>query len=84
MSTAESRSGVEEGEALILLVCAEARLAAGETDRAVRTIADARERLLSQASRIDDAALRETFLAAVPENARTLRLAEAWLGPIPP
>jgi gamma-glutamyltranspeptidase/glutathione hydrolase len=46
----------------------------------VRAIADARARLLTTAGRIGDPAYRRSFLEDVPENARTLALAHAWLG----
>ena len=44
-----------------------------------RTIADARARLLAIAEKIADATYRRSFLERVPENARTLELAGAWL-----
>jgi two-component system sensor histidine kinase KdpD len=44
-------------------------------------IAAARERLSARAGRIADAALRASFLEAVPDNARTLALAAAWCPP---
>jgi hypothetical protein len=39
-------------------------------------IDEARRRLVEQAGKLDDVAMREGFLRAVPENARTLALAE--------
>ena len=39
----------------------------------------ARDRLLACANKIVDASLRESFLARVPENARIMELARAWL-----
>ncbi|APR76040.1 Adenylate cyclase [Minicystis rosea] len=57
------------------LVHAEALLANGHTDEAQTALAEARARLLAQAARIDDAALRRSFLDSVPEHARTLALA---------
>jgi hypothetical protein len=35
--------------------------------------------LLRIADRIDDPAYRQSFLECVPENARTLALAQVWL-----
>ncbi|HWO25255.1 MAG TPA: protein kinase [Kofleriaceae bacterium] len=53
--------------------------AAGDHAAARRAIAGARARLLAIADRIPDPAYRQSFLANVPENARTLALARAWL-----
>ncbi|WP_437593622.1 hypothetical protein [Sorangium sp. So ce1000] len=39
-----------------------------------------RDDLLSRAARIDEPALRESFLKSLSANARTLTLARAWLG----
>jgi hypothetical protein len=38
-------------------------------------------RLLRIADRIDDPAYQQSFLEGVPENARTLALAQVWLPP---
>jgi len=70
--------GIEEGEALVRLVHAEALHAAGRLDDARTAIGAARDRLLARAADID-APLRESFLANVPDNARTLEHARAWL-----
>jgi hypothetical protein len=66
--------------AFLRLVRAEALHATGALDAARAAIADARARLLAIADQIRDPAYRESFLDAVPENARTLALAHAWLG----
>jgi ATP/maltotriose-dependent transcriptional regulator MalT len=79
MALLASLDKVEEGEALLRLAHAEALEATGDHAAARAAIADARDRLLEAAERIDDAARRTTFLANVPENARTLALARAWL-----
>ncbi len=71
--------GVFRG-AFVRLAHAEAQHAAGAHDAARRTIAGARARLLAIADRIPDPAYRRSFLEDVPENARTLELARAWLG----
>jgi hypothetical protein len=67
-------------DAFARLARAEALHATGAADEARAAIADARARLLAVAGRVPDAGYRERFLAAVPENARTLALARAWLG----
>lgn len=79
MTLLEAQGKIEEGEALIRLVHAEALSATGDGDAARAAIADARDRLLAAAARIDDPALRDSFLHNVPENARTLARARAWL-----
>ncbi|HWU90827.1 MAG TPA: hypothetical protein VN253_26355, partial [Kofleriaceae bacterium] len=66
--------------ALVRLAHAEALHATGAHDGARRVIAEARARLLATAGEIPDPAYRQSFLEHVPENARTLALARAWLG----
>jgi hypothetical protein len=61
------------------LVAAEALAAVGEAVEAHRLLAYARADLLARAGRITAPDLRQSFLEAVPENARTLALARAWL-----
>ncbi|HWO25256.1 MAG TPA: hypothetical protein VNO30_41235, partial [Kofleriaceae bacterium] len=65
--------------AFVRLVRAEALQATGDPAAARRAIADARARLLAIADRIPDPAYRRSFLENVPENAKTLALARAWL-----
>jgi hypothetical protein len=65
--------------AFVRLVHAEALHAAGAHDAARCAIAEARARLFRIADRITDPAARRGFLDNVPENARTLALARAWL-----
>jgi tetratricopeptide (TPR) repeat protein len=79
MSILTSLDGIEEGESRIRVVYADALHAAGEAERARAAIAEARERLLARAAKVADTALRRSFLERVPENARTLARAEAWL-----
>jgi tetratricopeptide (TPR) repeat protein len=74
-------SGVEDGESLIRLVYAEALSANGDNEGARETVREARKRLLARASKVGDAELRASFLSNVPENARTLALAELLLRP---
>jgi eukaryotic-like serine/threonine-protein kinase len=62
---------LEEGEALVRLVYAEALHAAADP-RAPAALLDARNRLLDRAAKIRDPLLRRSFLERVPENARTL------------
>jgi len=66
---------IEEGETLVRLVHAEALAAVGRAGDFQAAIADAATHLRARAGKISDAAWRERFLAAVPDNARTLALA---------
>jgi eukaryotic-like serine/threonine-protein kinase len=68
----------EEGDALIGLVYAEALEARGDHEGAREAIGKARDRLLTRAANVTDAKLRGSFLEKIPENARTLALAETW------
>jgi eukaryotic-like serine/threonine-protein kinase len=70
---------IEEGGAFIHLAHAEALLASGEAGAARTAAAAGRARLLGQAEKIADAALRRSFLERVPENARLLDLASRLL-----
>jgi hypothetical protein len=69
--------------AFVRLAHAEALHATAAHDAAKRAIADAQARLLAIAARIPDPAYRQGFLEGVPEHARTLALARAWLGEPP-
>jgi hypothetical protein len=66
--------------AFVRLAHAEALHATGALDAARAAIAEARAHLLAIAGRIAEPAYRQGFLEDVPENARTLALARAWLG----
>jgi eukaryotic-like serine/threonine-protein kinase len=80
---APCRDRLTDGEARInhaRVVFAEALDANGEHAAARSALAAARDELLRMASKIPEARWRESFLARVPENARTLALAERWLG----
>jgi eukaryotic-like serine/threonine-protein kinase len=70
--------------AFVRLAHAEALHATGAHDAARRAIGDARADLLATAGRIGDPHHRHSFLHGVPENARTLALAGAWLDGAPP
>ncbi|MDI3282944.1 serine/threonine-protein kinase [Polyangium sp. 15x6] len=69
-----SLGGMEEGEALLRLVYAEALVASGSAASGKHAIFQARTRLLARANRMTDGATRESFLERVPENARTMEL----------
>jgi hypothetical protein len=65
--------------AFVRLAHAEALHATGAHDAARHAIAGARARLFAIAGRIADPDYKTSFLENVPENARTLALARAWL-----
>jgi hypothetical protein len=67
--------------AFVRLAHAEALHATGANAAARHAIAGAQAHLVTIAGRIADPAYRQSFLENVPENARTLALARAWLGP---
>lgn len=79
MALLDALSALEEGESLVRLVYAEALRHAGDRDVARGAIASARDRLLARAARISNPEWRQSFLENVPDNARTLALARAWL-----
>jgi ATP/maltotriose-dependent transcriptional regulator MalT len=64
--------GIDEGEAMVRLIHAEARRAAGDEAGAKAALRAARERLLERAAQIRDPDWRKSFLERVPENARTM------------
>ena len=68
----------------VRLVHAEALHATGAHDAARQAIAEARARLFAIAGKIPEPSYRTSFLESVPENARTLTLARAWLGDAAP
>jgi hypothetical protein len=61
------------------LVHAEALYASGAVSAARAAISAARDLLLARAIKIEDPAVRRSFLENVPENARTQELAAKWL-----
>jgi eukaryotic-like serine/threonine-protein kinase len=65
--------------AFVRLAHAEALHATGAHDAAARAVADARARLFAIADKITDPDYKASFLERVPENARTLALANTWL-----
>jgi tetratricopeptide (TPR) repeat protein len=74
-ATLEALGMIEEGDSLVRLVHAEALAAVGRSEEFAKAIACACAHLRARAAKISDAAWRERFLAAVPDNARTLALA---------
>ncbi|HEY0476230.1 MAG TPA: hypothetical protein VGD37_01830, partial [Kofleriaceae bacterium] len=66
--------------AFVRLAHAEALHATGAHDAAKHAIAAAQTQLFAIAARIGDPDYKKCFLDTVPENARTLALARAWLG----
>jgi len=81
--TAMGGCGIFRG-AFVRLAHAEALHATGAHDAARHAIAEARARLLAIADRVPDPAYQKSFLEDVPENARTLALARAWLDELAP
>ena len=77
MALLQSVGGVAQGEARIRLAYALALDALGHRLPAAQAYEQGRDRLLERASRISDDGWRESFLAGVPEHARTLQLAES-------
>jgi tetratricopeptide (TPR) repeat protein/predicted Ser/Thr protein kinase len=80
MTLLESLGGIEEGEALVRLAYAEALRANGDVAEARQVIAQALARLVARAEQIRDPRWRASFLDKVPDHARTMALAQAWLG----
>jgi tetratricopeptide (TPR) repeat protein len=64
----------------VRLAHAEALHATGAEDAARRAIAETRARIIAIAGKIADPSYRTSFLEQIPENARTVALARAWLG----
>ncbi len=75
MKILEGLAGIEDGESLIRVVYAEVHAASGELTTARAAARDAEERLRARAEKVQDPALRASFLERVPENARTTALA---------
>ncbi len=78
MKLLSSVGGIEEGEALVRLLHAEALRATGARDEARVAIGAARERLLERASRVGDPDMRRGMLERVAAHVRTLALAAEW------
>lgn len=71
--------GIEEGEALVRLLHAQALRATGDVEASRVAILEARDRLLERASRISDESMRCGMLERVQAHARTIALAEEWV-----
>ena len=69
---------IEEGEALVRLVFAEALAACDERDAAEAALRSALTRLHERAAKIDDSEDRRKFLEGVPDHVRTVGLAKEW------
>lgn len=80
MALLEQIGALLSDEPLVRLVYAEALFANGELDRARLAISGARAHLARRAAKISDSARRARFLREVPDNARTLALADRLLG----
>jgi hypothetical protein len=78
MAKLEALGGLEEGEAMVRLVYAEALDATGDRPGARQAVLAARDRLLARAKKIENTRWRESFLSGVPEHARTLKLSADW------
>jgi eukaryotic-like serine/threonine-protein kinase len=75
----ESLGSLEAGEALVQSVHAETLHASGDVLGARSVIAKARARLMERAMKIDDLALRKSFLERVPSHARVIARAAEWV-----
>src|SRR5262249_40387187 len=74
----ESLGGLEEGEALVRLVHAEALNATGDAEGARVAIRAAQARLDARAARLRESPLRTSCLESVPEHARAPARAREW------
>jgi hypothetical protein len=72
---------LDDGDVFVRLVYAEHCLARGDRPAARKAILASRDRLLDRAAKISAPAWRNSFLRRVPENARTLALADALARP---
>ncbi|EYF02145.1 serine/threonine-protein kinase [Chondromyces apiculatus] len=79
MNTLVQLGEIEDGDALVRLVYAEALKACGKDSEARAAIHAARERLLGRAALIAEESWQRQFLEGVPENGRTMTLARRWL-----
>jgi tetratricopeptide (TPR) repeat protein len=77
LALAEGCGGIEEGEELLRVCEVEALIGTGERAQAGARLEEARRRLLERAARIDDEALRASFLGCTWEHARIVELSAA-------
>jgi tetratricopeptide (TPR) repeat protein len=80
MALLDQLGRVETAESRVRIAHAEALHAVGRAKDARAAVALARDRLLARADGIARPAWRASFLERVPENARVIALARAWLG----
>ncbi len=73
----QTLGAIDDGDAFVRLTCSQIALAHADTAAAGRTaLFAALDRLLERAAKISVPAWQQSFLSRVPENARTLALAE--------
>ncbi|MEP6863661.1 MAG: protein kinase [Deltaproteobacteria bacterium] len=75
MAILDELGAIEEGEALVRLVLAEALLGSDRRDEARAVIGVAGARLLARAERISDPRYRKSFVERIADHARTIELA---------
>jgi tetratricopeptide (TPR) repeat protein len=75
MQILDDLGAIEEGEALVRLVLAEALLGSDRRDEARAVIGVAGARLLARAERISDPRYRKSFVERIADHARTIELA---------
>ena len=75
MKILDDLGAIEEGEALVRLVLAEALLGSDQRDEARAVIGVAGTRLLGRAERISDPRYRKMFVERIADHARTIELA---------
>ena len=78
MDILEAAGAMEDGEALLRMVHAEALYAAGDRERGRLAMAAVHAWLCAQAMQIENPVWRETFLDRVAEHRRIAELARAW------
>jgi hypothetical protein len=74
----DSLGTMEDGDALVRLVFAEALHATDDVEGARAALSTAHASILRDAQTIRDDEMRQSFLNNVPEHARILELARAW------
>ena len=80
MDLLEALGGMEEGEAFVRLIFAESLDRTGDRAAARAILEPSRAQILARADKISDPSWRRSYLESIPEHARTLALASAWLG----
>jgi tetratricopeptide (TPR) repeat protein len=77
----DALGGIDEGEMFVRCVHGDALLATGREAEARDAALCASERLMTMSAKISDPVLRESYLRAVPENARIVELAALFRVP---